>query len=44
MVPAIFPRASVDARQFNPSDPNLQSVERAEDHFAGSAFYFIDPG
>ncbi|NVD28394.1 cell wall hydrolase [Parasphingorhabdus flavimaris] len=38
-----MPQASVDAQQFNPSDPRLQSVERAEDNFAGSAFYFIDP-
>ncbi|WP_246218646.1 cell wall hydrolase [Parasphingorhabdus halotolerans] len=44
MVPATLPQASVDARQFNPSDPNLESVERAEENFAGSAFYFIDPG
>ncbi len=43
MVPATMPQASVDAHQFNPSDPNLQSVERAEENFAGSAFYFIDP-
>ncbi len=44
MVPAAIPQGSVDARQFNPSDPNLQPVERAEENFAGSAFYFIDPG
>ncbi len=44
MVPATIPQASVDARQYNPSDPNLESVERPEENFAGSAFYFIDPG
>lgn len=43
LVPTTIPQASVDAQQFNPSDPQLQSVERAEDNFAGSAFYFIDP-
>ena len=43
LVPATMPQSSVDAQQFNPSDPRLQSVERAEDNFAGSAFYFIDP-
>lgn len=43
MVPATMPQASVDAHQFNPSDPSLQPVERAEENFAGSAFYFIDP-
>lgn len=44
MVPATMPQASLDAQQLNPSDPNLQPVERAEENFAGSAFYFIDPG
>ncbi|VAW03076.1 Cell wall hydrolyses involved in spore germination [hydrothermal vent metagenome] len=44
MVPAAIPQGSADARRFNPSDPNLQPVERAEENFAGSAFYFIDPG
>jgi hypothetical protein len=44
MVPATMPRASLDAQQYNPSDPSLQPVERAEENFAGSAFYFIDPG
>lgn len=44
MVPAIMPRASLDAQQYVPSDPSLQPVERAEENFAGSAFYFIDPG
>lgn len=44
MVPATMPKASLDAQQYNPSDPNLQPVERAEENFAGSAFYFIDPG
>ncbi len=44
MVPATMPQASLDAQQYNPSDPNLQPVERAEENFAGSAFYFIDPG
>jgi hypothetical protein len=43
LIPTTMPQASVDAQQFNPSDPRLQSVERAEDNFAGSAFYFIDP-
>ena len=43
-IPATLPQASVDARQYSPSDPGLQSVERAEENFAGSAFYFIDPG
>ncbi len=44
MVPAAIPQGGADAKRFNPSDPNLQSVERAEENFAGSAFYFIDPG
>ncbi len=44
MVPATMPQASLDAQQYNPSNPNLQPVERAEENFAGSAFYFIDPG
>ncbi|QTD57756.1 cell wall hydrolase [Parasphingorhabdus cellanae] len=44
MVPATIPQASLDAQPNNPSDPNLQPVERAEENFAGSAFYFIDPG
>ena len=44
MVPATMPKASLDAQQYNPSDPSLQSVERPEENFAGSAFYFIDPG
>jgi len=43
MIPATMPQASADAQGFNPSDPRLQSVERAEENFAGSAFYFIDP-
>ena len=43
-VPAMLPRASVDAREFLPSNQNLQAVERAQDNFPGSAFYFIDPG
>lgn len=43
LIPTTMPQSSVDAQQFNPSDPRLQSVERAEDNFAGSAFYFIDP-
>jgi len=43
LIPASLPQSSVDAQQFNPSDPRLQSVERAEENFAGSAFYFIDP-
>ncbi len=44
MVPATMPKASLDAQQYDPSDPELQPVERAEENFAGSAFYFIDPG
>lgn len=43
LIPAAMPQSSVDAQQVNPSDPGLQSVERAEENFAGSAFYFIDP-
>ena len=43
MIPTTMPQSSVDAQQINPSDPRLQSVERAEENFAGSAFYFIDP-
>ena len=43
LVPTTMPQASVDAQQFNPSDPRLEAVERPEDNFAGSAFYFIDP-
>ncbi|MGB5724972.1 MAG: cell wall hydrolase [Parasphingorhabdus sp.] len=42
LIPTTMPQASVDAQRFNPGDPGLQSVERAEDNFAGSAFYFID--
>ncbi len=43
MVPISMPESSVDAQQYYPSDINLGSVERAEENFAGSAFYFIDP-
>jgi len=43
LIPATMPQSRVDAQQFNPSDPRLQPVERAEENFAGSAFYFIDP-
>ncbi len=43
MIPTAMPRSSVDAQQINPSDPRLEPVERAEENFAGSAFYFIDP-
>tara|TARA_R110001606_G_scaffold10272_1_gene44030 strand:+ start:19038 stop:20336 length:1299 start_codon:yes stop_codon:yes gene_type:complete len=43
LIPATMPQSSVDAQQFSPSDPRLQSVERAEENFAGSAFYSIDP-
>jgi len=43
LVPTAMSQSSVDAQQFNPSDPGLQPVERAEENFAGSAFYFIDP-
>ena len=43
LIPTIMPQSSVDAQQFNPSATKLQSVERAEENFAGSAFYFIDP-
>ncbi|ATW05472.1 hypothetical protein CHN51_09585 [Sphingorhabdus sp. YGSMI21] len=38
-----MPQSSVDAQQYRPSDSRLQPVERAEENFAGSAFYFIDP-
>ncbi|MEH6757230.1 MAG: cell wall hydrolase [Parasphingorhabdus sp.] len=44
LVPTTLPQASVDAHQMSLSDPDLQPVERAEENFAGSAFYFIDPG
>ncbi|MEO9599698.1 cell wall hydrolase [Parasphingorhabdus sp.] len=44
LIPVSMLQSSVDAPQFNPSDPGLQSVERAEENFAGSAFYFIDAG
>ncbi|WP_335655301.1 cell wall hydrolase [Parasphingorhabdus sp.] len=43
LIPTSMPQSSVDAQQINHSDPRLQSVERAEENFAGSAFYFIDP-
>jgi len=43
LIPATLSQSRVDAQQFNPSDPRLQPVERAEENFAGSAFYFIDP-
>lgn len=43
LIPMIMPQSSVDAQQINHSDPRLQPVERAEENFAGSAFYFIDP-
>ncbi len=43
LIPTTMPQSSVDAQQFHSSDPGLQSVERPEDNFAGSAFYFIDP-
>jgi hypothetical protein len=43
LIPATMPQSSVDAQQFNPTNPRLQPVERAEENFAGSAFYFIDP-
>lgn len=43
IVPVSMPESSVDAQKFDPSDPSLESVERAEENFAGSAFYFIDP-
>jgi hypothetical protein len=43
LIPTTMSQSSVDAQQFNPSDPRLQSVERAEENFAGSAFYFIEP-
>ena len=44
VVPAMLPRASVDAKEFLSSNQNLQPVERAEENFPGSAFYFIDSG
>ena len=43
LIPTIMPQSSVDAQQFNPSASGLQPVERPEDNFAGSAFYFMDP-
>lgn len=43
MVAAIMPRASVDAHQYMASNPDLQPVERPEENFAGSAFYFLAP-
>ncbi len=43
LIPATMPQSSVDAQQFRPSDSGLQPVERAEENFAGSAFYFLDP-
>ncbi|MEW4467468.1 cell wall hydrolase [Parasphingorhabdus sp. JC815] len=39
----ITPQASLDAHQYVPSDPALQPVERPEENFAGSAFYFLAP-
>lgn len=38
-----MPSAKVEQSHFNASDPDLQPTERAEENFAGSAFYFIDP-
>ena len=43
LIPTTMPQSSVDAQQFSSSDRGLQSVERPEDNFAGSAFYFMDP-
>ncbi len=43
LVPALMPRSSLDAQMLAPGDTKLQSIERAEENFAGSAFYFIDP-
>jgi len=42
-LPVGLPNNSVKADQRKFSDPTLQSVERAEENFAGSAFYFLDP-
>ena len=44
LIPVTTPRASLDARQIAPAEIALQAVERPEENFAGSAFYFIDPG
>ncbi|MEO0441438.1 MAG: cell wall hydrolase [Pseudomonadota bacterium] len=44
LIPVTMPRASLDAREFQPAELDLQPVERPEENFAGSAFYFIDPG
>lgn len=44
LIPVTMPRASLDAREFQPAAVALQPVERPEENFAGSAFYFIDPG
>ncbi|ASK89741.1 cell wall hydrolase [Sphingorhabdus sp. SMR4y] len=43
LIPATLPQSSVDAQQFRASSSQLQPVERAEENFAGSAFYFLDP-
>ncbi|WP_417622920.1 cell wall hydrolase [Parasphingorhabdus sp.] len=43
LIPATMPQSSLDAQQLNFGDLQLQSIERAEENFAGSAFYFIDP-
>lgn len=44
LIPAALPPASIDARGFAPAISDLQPLEQAEENFAGSAFYFIDPG
>ncbi len=42
-LPTAMPRAKVMVDAYVPSDPRLESIERAEENFAGSAFYFLDP-
>ncbi|SIN66048.1 Cell Wall Hydrolase [Parasphingorhabdus marina DSM 22363] len=44
LIPVTMPRASLDARGFQPAQIALLPVEKPEENFAGSAFYFIDPG
>ena len=43
-LPTALPTSELGARAAIESDASLQDVERPEANFAGSAFYFIDPG
>lgn len=43
LIPALMPRSSLDAQMLAPGEAKLQAIERAEENFAGSAFYFVDP-